>query len=215
MSKQERRVYEFGPYRLLPAERLLLREGEPVQLAPKAFETLVVLVERAGRLVEKEELLEEVWPGASVEESNIAQNIFTLRRKLGTRADGEQYIETVPKSGYRFLPGVRVSEENGGAAGAEADTAPVAYAPPAAGGRDTFEPPAALVPPTPSGLPAGSTRASTSARPSWRGPNAISSATVGLNSIASTFWNSSATSPRNRRRNAAPSSARASSGRPA
>ncbi|MFL6231204.1 MAG: winged helix-turn-helix domain-containing protein [Pyrinomonadaceae bacterium] len=113
MSKQGGRLYEFGPYRLLPAERLLLREGEPVQLTPKAFETLVVLVERGGRLVEKDELLDEVWAGTSVEESNVAQNVFTLRRVLGRCQDGKPYIETVPKRGYRFLPGVKVFEDRG------------------------------------------------------------------------------------------------------
>ena len=113
MSKQERHLYEFGPYRLLPAERLLLRDGEPVSLTPKAFETLVVLVERSGRLVQKEELLNEVWAGTCVEESNVAQNIFALRRILGKDENGKQYIETVPKSGYRFLASVKVVEDCG------------------------------------------------------------------------------------------------------
>src|SRR5687767_2112070 len=103
MSKLESNLYEFGPYRLLPQERLLLRDGEPVALTPKAFETLVVLVERCGRLVGKDELLDEVWAGANVEESNIAQNVFALRRVLGAGTDGRPYIETVPKRGYRFL----------------------------------------------------------------------------------------------------------------
>ena len=114
MSKQGKRLYEFGPYRLLPAERRLLRDGRPVALAPKAFETLVALVERGGRLVKKDELLNEVWAGTSVEESNVAQNVFTLRRVLGRDEDGGQYIETVPKVGYRFLAPVRVSEDFGG-----------------------------------------------------------------------------------------------------
>ncbi|MCA1629574.1 MAG: winged helix-turn-helix domain-containing protein [Acidobacteria bacterium] len=113
MSKQGQRLYEFGPYRLLPAERLLLRDGEPVALTPKAFETLVALVERGGRLVEKDELLNEVWAGTSVEESNVAQNVFTLRRVLGKSEGGGPYIETVPKRGYRFLPLVKVSEDRG------------------------------------------------------------------------------------------------------
>jgi Tol biopolymer transport system component/DNA-binding winged helix-turn-helix (wHTH) protein len=114
MVKQERRFYEFGPYRLLPGERLLLREGQPIALTPKAFELLVVLVERGGRVVEKDELLSEVWAGTIVEESNIAQNVFALRRALGLKEDGRQYIETVPKRGYRFLAGVRVLGDYGG-----------------------------------------------------------------------------------------------------
>jgi DNA-binding winged helix-turn-helix (wHTH) protein len=113
MSKRESHSYEFGPYRLLPQERLLLRDGEPVSLTPKAFETLVVLVERSGKLVEKDELLSEVWAGTSVEESNVAQNVFALRRVLGAGENGAPYIETVPKRGYRFLASVKVVEDRG------------------------------------------------------------------------------------------------------
>jgi len=108
---EERHAYEFGPYRLVPSERLLLREGEPVALAPKAFETLVALVRRAGRLSDKEELLKEIWPDAFVEESNLTQNVFAVRRALGPAEDGKPYIETVPKRGYRFLAAVTVAEE--------------------------------------------------------------------------------------------------------
>lgn len=111
MSKQERHLYEFGPYRLSPRERLLLRDGEPVALTPKAFETLVALVQRAGHLADKDELLKEVWPDSFVEESNLAQNVFALRRALGGGQNGKPYIETVPKRGYRFLASVKVIEE--------------------------------------------------------------------------------------------------------
>jgi Tol biopolymer transport system component/DNA-binding winged helix-turn-helix (wHTH) protein len=113
MSKQESYLYEFGPYRLLPQERQLLREGEPIQLTPKAFETLVALVKRAGHLAEKGELLKEVWPDSFVEESNLAQNVFALRKVLGEGENGQKYIETVPKRGYRFLASVRVVEDLG------------------------------------------------------------------------------------------------------
>lgn len=113
MSKQERHLYEFGPYHLLPQERLLLRDGEPVALTPKAFETLVALVRRAGHLADKDELLKDVWPDSFVEESNLAQNVFALRRALGRSEDGGQYIETVPKRGYRFLASVKVFEDRG------------------------------------------------------------------------------------------------------
>ena len=113
MSKRESHLYEFGPFRLLPQERLLLRDGEPVSLTPKAFETLLMLVERSGKLVGKDELLNEVWAGTNVEESNIAQNVFALRRVLGAGADGAPYIETVPKRGYRFLASVKVVEDRG------------------------------------------------------------------------------------------------------
>src|SRR5687768_2143760 len=104
-------LYEFGPYRLIPQERLLLRAGEPVALTPKAFETLVALVRRAGRLADKDELLKEVWPDSFVEESNLAQNVFALRKILGEGENGQKYIETVPKRGYRFLATVRVVED--------------------------------------------------------------------------------------------------------
>ena len=114
MARQESRLYEFGPYRLIPAERLLLCDGVAVALPPKAFDTLLALVGRAGSLVEKDELLNEVWAGTNVEEAIIAQNVHMLRRTLGRRADGKQYIETVPKRGYRFLEGVKVVEGNGG-----------------------------------------------------------------------------------------------------
>ena len=103
--------YEFGPYRLVPSERLLLRDGDPVALAPKAFETLVALVRRAGRLANKEELLKEVWPDAFVEESNLTQNVFAIRRALGPAGNGKPYIETVPKRGYRFVADVRVADD--------------------------------------------------------------------------------------------------------
>jgi Tol biopolymer transport system component/DNA-binding winged helix-turn-helix (wHTH) protein len=111
MSKRESHLYEFGPYRLIPHERLLLRAGEPVTLTPKAFETLVALVRRAGHLAEKDELLKEVWPDSFVEEANLAQNVHALRRALGEGENGKPYIETVPKRGYRFLASVRIIED--------------------------------------------------------------------------------------------------------
>ena len=112
MSKREGHYYEFGPFRLVPDERLLLRDGEPVALTPKAFETLVALVHRAGHLADKDDLLREVWPDSFVEESNLAQNVFALRKVLGEGKKGQKYIETVPKRGYRFLASVRVVEHS-------------------------------------------------------------------------------------------------------
>ena len=111
MSKQESHLYEFGPYRLVPSERLLLKAGEPVALTPKAFATLVALVRRAGHVADKDELLKEVWPDSFVEESNLAQNVFALRRALGEGETGKPYIETVPKRGYRFLASVRIVKD--------------------------------------------------------------------------------------------------------
>src|SRR5215210_7105781 len=100
-------LYEFGEFTLDAAERCLLRSGEPVALTPKAFDTLLLLVSRSGHIVEKDELLREVWPDAFVEEATVAQNIFTLRKALGQGADGLRFIETIPKRGYRFVANVR------------------------------------------------------------------------------------------------------------
>jgi DNA-binding winged helix-turn-helix (wHTH) protein/tetratricopeptide (TPR) repeat protein len=102
--------YEFGPYHLNLALRLLTREGEKISLTPKAAEILALLVSNAGQLVEKDFLLKHVWPNTFVEESNLSQNIFTLRKALGDERDGPKYIETVSRRGYRFIAGVRVSE---------------------------------------------------------------------------------------------------------
>jgi len=99
--------YGFGPYRLDPEERVLLRDGRPVTLPPKDLETLLVLVENAGHIVEKEELLEKVWSGVFVEEGNLSRRVFNLRQVLGDTPDGRPYIETIPRRGYRFIALVR------------------------------------------------------------------------------------------------------------
>jgi len=105
------RVYQFDSFLLDQLERRLLRDGNAVELRPKAFDLLSVLVERAGHLVTKEELLETVWPDAFVEEANLSVNITMLRRALGQRTGGQHYIETVRKLGYRFV--AEVLEVNG------------------------------------------------------------------------------------------------------
>jgi len=94
--------YIFGPFRLVPAEHLLLREDSPVPLAPKAYELLVALVRRNGHLASRDELMHEIWPDSFVEEINLTVNISLLRKTLGEQPDGRQYIATVPKRGYRF-----------------------------------------------------------------------------------------------------------------
>jgi len=103
--------YAFGPFLLDPAEKVLLRESHAVSLPPKALETLLALVENPGHLIEKAELLQRVWPDTFVEEATLAQNIFTLRKALGDSPDGHEYIETVPKRGYRFVGAVKAVEE--------------------------------------------------------------------------------------------------------
>jgi DNA-binding winged helix-turn-helix (wHTH) protein/tetratricopeptide (TPR) repeat protein len=95
-------LYQFGKFRFDPANHLLLSEDNPVSLTPKAFDVLLVLVENGRRLTSKEELMQKVWPDSFVEEANLTVNISALRKLLGKTEDGEQYIETVPKKGYRF-----------------------------------------------------------------------------------------------------------------
>jgi TolB-like protein/DNA-binding winged helix-turn-helix (wHTH) protein/tetratricopeptide (TPR) repeat protein len=99
-------VYEFGPYRLEPSTRRLLRDGEIVPLTPKAFDVLVALVERRDRVVGKTELMKLVWPDSFVEESNLSQTIFVLRKVLGEAPDGRSYIDTLPRRGYRFAAAI-------------------------------------------------------------------------------------------------------------
>ncbi|HEX6045765.1 MAG TPA: winged helix-turn-helix domain-containing protein [Pyrinomonadaceae bacterium] len=104
--------YEFGPYRLELAQRLLTCTGEMVALTRKATEILIVLVAHAGQLVERDELLKEVWPDSFVEESNLTQTIFQLRRTLGDERAEPRYIETVARRGYRFIANVRAVHGN-------------------------------------------------------------------------------------------------------
>src|ERR1043166_1172696 len=103
----ENNRYEFGPFRLDVAERQLRREGKVLGLTPKAFDVLTLLVVNQGRLLTKEELLRRAWPETFVEESTLVQNIATLRRALGESSGERQFIETVPKVGYRFVADVK------------------------------------------------------------------------------------------------------------
>src|SRR5260221_7835368 len=101
-------LYEFGPFRLNPQKRLLLREDKPVPLSPKAFDTLLVLLQSSGKVVLKDDLMKAVWPGSFVEEANLSQNIFTVRKVLGDSPEQRRYIATVPGQGYQFTETVRV-----------------------------------------------------------------------------------------------------------
>jgi DNA-binding winged helix-turn-helix (wHTH) protein len=107
ISESANAVYEFGPFRLELKEHRLLRDGRSVPLTGKAFKTLHILVERHGKLVPKQELMSAVWPETVVEENNLDRNISTLRRALGEQANGQPFIETVPRVGYRFIAPVR------------------------------------------------------------------------------------------------------------
>jgi YD repeat-containing protein len=113
MKQSDKHFYEFGPFRLDTAERLLLRDGQHVPLTPKAFETLLILVENCGHVIDKDELLKKVWPDTFVEEVNLAKNVSYLRKVLGGE-EAAQYIETIPKRGYRFVVSVKdVCDESG------------------------------------------------------------------------------------------------------
>ncbi len=115
MHSENGHFYEFKSFRINLAERQLLNDKTPVPLTPKAFDVLAVLVERAGHLVEKDELMRLVWPDAFVEESNISRIIHTLRQALGEDDNGHKFIETVAKKGYRFVAEVEAVSENGAA----------------------------------------------------------------------------------------------------
>jgi len=107
MATDEAPVYEFGNFRLEVRERRLLRDGHPIPLTTKVFDTLTVLIARSGRLLTKDELMQRIWPDTVVEENNLNHNISVLRRALGEQPSGPHFIETVPRVGYRFIAGVR------------------------------------------------------------------------------------------------------------
>ena len=107
MKNQKNISYSFDPYLVEVAQRRVWREKELVSITPKAFDTLIVLLENKGKIVEKDVLLNEVWKDTFVEESTLAQNISTLRKTLGTTNDNNQFIETVSRHGYRFVADVK------------------------------------------------------------------------------------------------------------
>jgi Tol biopolymer transport system component/DNA-binding winged helix-turn-helix (wHTH) protein len=105
----ERQIYEFGPFRLNATGRELLRGDRLVPLPPKVLDTLVLLIENRGQLVEKDELLRSIWPDTYVEQNSLMHNISVLRKVLGDAPDGKSYIETAPRRGYRFVGTVRIA----------------------------------------------------------------------------------------------------------
>jgi DNA-binding winged helix-turn-helix (wHTH) protein/TolB-like protein/Flp pilus assembly protein TadD len=111
MNQRALHYYEFGPFRLNVSERLLQRGSELVPLTPKVFDTLLVLVENNGHVVEKNALMQQLWPDSFVEESSLTQNISLLRRALSEVGSDSNYIETIPKRGYRFIAEVRERDE--------------------------------------------------------------------------------------------------------
>ena len=101
------RFYEFDRFRIDTKRRLLMRDGGPIAIKAKALDTLVLLVQHAGRLLEKEELMNRLWPDTAVEEANLTQNIFEVRKALGEVPGEQRFIATVARRGYRFVAEVR------------------------------------------------------------------------------------------------------------
>jgi TolB-like protein/DNA-binding winged helix-turn-helix (wHTH) protein/tetratricopeptide (TPR) repeat protein len=107
MAHGSNRLYEFGPWQLDPQKLQLSRDGSAIPLPPKAAEILLVMLARTGETVSKDDLMKSVWPDSWVEESNLTQNIFLLRKALGETAQDSSYIITIPGKGYRFVAEVR------------------------------------------------------------------------------------------------------------
>lgn len=103
MAKQINHLYEFNDFRINVAERLLQRRGQDVPLPPKVFDLLLTLVERHGQVVTKDQLMTEIWPDTFVEEANLKVYVSTLRKTFGDGGEGEKFIETLPRRGYRFV----------------------------------------------------------------------------------------------------------------
>src|SRR5438477_9686452 len=114
MNAPAARVYEFGDFRLDAGKRVLWRAGAPVPLRPRVFETLLFLVEHHDTVLDKERLMEAVWPDSIVEENNLSQHISTLRRVFGETPGSHHYIVTVPGRGYRFVADVKMRAADGG-----------------------------------------------------------------------------------------------------
>jgi DNA-binding winged helix-turn-helix (wHTH) protein len=121
INSSQNNFYEFDSFGVDVERRLLLRDGVPVALMPKAFETLLALIGSGGRVMSKAEMMSVIWPDSYVEESNLAQNIFLLRRAFGEGKREHRYIVTIPGAGYRFIPRVRRAERKPARAGLAAD----------------------------------------------------------------------------------------------
>lgn len=128
MLNKARRLYEFGPFQIDPDHRQLLRENQPVPLQPKAFDILLALVENSGNVVSKDDLLKRVWPDTFVEEANLSQHIFVLRKTLGDTVEDKRYIVTVPGRGYQLAQAVRAITADEEIAGAESNEAEIVVA---------------------------------------------------------------------------------------
>src|SRR5688500_8056153 len=111
MTAPTRHIYRFRPFELDVLSRRLFRDGELVALTPKAFDLLLLLVERRRQLLDEENLLQTLWPGTYIEESNLSQQVFTIRKVLGEQPNGRPYVETVARRGYVFVAPVEEISE--------------------------------------------------------------------------------------------------------
>jgi DNA-binding winged helix-turn-helix (wHTH) protein/tetratricopeptide (TPR) repeat protein len=144
IPRQDRELYEFEGFVVDPYRRLLTRDGEPVPLPPKALATLVALLDRHGQVVEKEELIQTVWPDTFITEATLTQNVFRLRKALGEEAGEHRFIVTIPGRGYSFVANVR---RRAPALSASGELPRLELPPPTA----SVEPPATSLVPPPSG----------------------------------------------------------------
>lgn len=151
-EERERIVFEFDGFRADPVRRVLSHQGELVAITPKALSILLVLLDRAGEVVEKKELIERVWPGVFVSDANLTQNVFSLRKTLAERAPGSRYIVTVPGQGYSFVAELRRMERF---STAEFPIVVDAPPPPPSAATDSGERPAAVDVPAAPAAPAG------------------------------------------------------------
>src|SRR5436853_94869 len=150
MSLAINHFHRFGEFTVDGDQKVLLRNDSPLPLAPKVFDTLLILLDNRGRIVEKEELMNRLWPDSFVEESNLTFNIQQLRKALGDNARHPRFIETVARRGYRFIAQVNGNSALSSAATNELSKAGSIYPPATAGGSDraakrSYLPIAALV----------------------------------------------------------------------
>ena len=180
MNEKTIYLYEFGTFRLDPQERLLWREGEMVWLTPKAFDTLLALVEQSGHVLSKDQLMDRIWPNSFVEEANLAQNISILRKTLGENTDGQKFIETLPKRGYRFVAPVSKVQREPDAPEATFDS-PIdaeAFIP----ASEAAAPPVQMIlPPTTTAIAPRPTRTL------WK-PSIVAFAAIAIAAIGTMFW---------------------------
>src|SRR6266576_3299615 len=136
MSLAINHFHRFGEFTIDGDQKVLLRNDSPLPLAPKVFDTLLILVDNGGRIVEKKELMNRLWPDTFVEESNLTFNIQQLRKALGDNARHPRFVETVARRGYRFIAQVNGNSALPGAAKTELSKAGSVYPPATAGGAD-------------------------------------------------------------------------------